>query len=290
MKALRQLIALVAIGAVATFLTGCGDSEDGNDNNNNNAGPQFAPGTLAGFVGNTYTVTLGNGQTGTLTFPTANTYSFTPAGGAAETGTINNLNLQGEDWVGTIAPNGTTDTVRAGELRAHFTGKNANSFAGNITYQGANGPVTIPFSATANTGGTTAGGTTAGGTTAGGTTAGGTTAGGTTAGGTTAGGTTAGGTTAGGTGSIVGKTLQLSYQPSGGEKFQFVNDTTASYEGGAETATYTYNQTTGQLNITRPGGQTYQMVIPPGTSTGAITVVYTNGGQSENDPATFTLQ
>jgi len=285
MKEFRKLIALVAITAVAAFFTGCGDDEGDNNNNNNNAGPQFAPGTQGGFVGNTYTVTLANGQTGTLTFPTANSYSFTPAGGAAETGTINNLNLQGEDWVGTIAPNGAADTVRAGELRAHFTGKNANSFAGSITYQGANGPVTIPFTATANTGGTTAGGTTAGGTTAGGTTAGGTTAGGT-----TAGGTTAGGTTAGGTGSIIGKTLQLSYQPSGGEKFQFINDSTASYEGGAETATYTYNSTTGQLNITRPGGQTYQMVIPPGTSAGAITVVYTNGGQSENDPATFTLQ
>jgi hypothetical protein len=279
MKEFRKLIALVAIMAVATILTGCGDDDDGNDNNNNNAGPQFAPGTQAGFVGNTYTVTLGNGQQGTLTFPTAGTYSFTPAGGTAETGAINNINLQGEDWVGTIAPNGAADTVRAGELRAHFTGKNATTFTGTITYQGANGPVTIPFSAVANTGGTN-----------GGNTNGGNTNGGNTNGGNTNGGNTNGGTNGGTTG-ILGKTLQLNYQPSGGEKFQFTDATHAAYEGGVETATYTYDATTGQLNITRPGGQSYQMVIPPGSTTGAITIVFTQpGSPPENDAATFTLQ
>jgi hypothetical protein len=300
MKEFRKLIALVAITAVAAFFTGCGDDEDGNDNNNNNAGPQFAPGTAAGFVGNTYTVTLANGQTGTLTFPTANTYSFTPAGGAAETGTLNNLNLQGEDWVATITPNGANDTVRAGELRAHFASHNANSFTGTITYQGANGPVTIPFTATVNTGGTTAGGTTAGGTTAGGTTAGGTTAGGTTAGGTTAGGTTAGGTTAGGTTaggttsggtvSIEGKTLQLSYQPSGGEKFQFTSATAALYEG-TEAATYTYNTTTGQLHVVRAAGSTYDMIIGPGSNTGTTSVTFQEpNGTPTVSAASYTLQ
>jgi len=308
MKEFKKLIALVAITAVAAFFTGCGDDDNNDNNNNNNAAPKFAPGTAAGFVGNIYTVTLANGQIGTLTFPTANTYSFTPAGGAAETGTFNNLNLQGEDWVATITPNGANDTIRAGELRAHFASQNANSFTGTITYQGANGPVTIPFTATANTGGTnagttaggttaggttaggtTAGGTTAGGTTAGGTTAGGTTAGGTTAGGTTAGGTTAGGTTSGGTAGLEGKTLQLTYQPSGGEKFQFTSATQALYEG-VEASTYTYDTTTGQLHIVRAGGQTYDMVIGPGSNTGTTTVTYKEAnGTPTQSAASYTL-
>jgi len=277
MKEFKKLIALVAIMAVAAFLTGC-DDDDGDDNNNNNNGPQFAPGTIAGFVGNTYTVTLANGQTGTLTFPTANTYSFTPAGGTTETGTLSNLNLQGEDWVATITPITAGGTVQTGELRAHFTGHNANSFAGTITYQGANGPVTIPFTATVNTGGSN-----------GGSTNGGSTNGGSTNGGSTNGGNTNGGTNGGGTTSIEGKTLQLNYVPSGGEKFQFTNATQALYEG-TETSTYTYDTTTGQLHIVRPGGQTYDMVIGPGSSTGTTTVTYKEvNGTPTSTAASYTL-
>jgi hypothetical protein len=135
------------------------------------------------------------------------------------------------------------------------------------------------------------GGTTAGGTTAGGTTAGGTTAGGTTAGGTTAGGTTAGGTTAGGTG-LTGKTLQLNYQGGGGEKFAFTSETAASYEDGSDTATATYDTTTGQMHLTRnTGQQTYDMVIAPGSNTGTTTVTYQEPGATpQSFPASYTLQ
>jgi hypothetical protein len=90
---------------------------------------------------------------------------------------------------------------------------------------------------------------------------------------------------------IVGKTLQLTYGGGGGEKFVFTSDTAASYENGADTATYTYDTTTGQLNITRSGGQTYRMIIVSGSNTGTTTVTYQEPGQPPtNDPASFTLQ
>jgi len=278
MKALKNLIALLALTGMATLFTGCGDDEDDDNNNNNNPGvqgPQFAPNDQATFVGSTYTVTVGNGQTAQLTFPTAGTYSLALQGGATETGQITGLNRQGEDWVGTITPANPAGNARAGELRAHFNGKNANSFTGTITYQGPNGPETFPFTATLNAGGTNAGGTNAGGTNAGGT---------------NAGGTNAGGTTAGGTG-LNGKTLQINYPGGGGEKFVFTSATAASYENGADTATYTYNETTGQLNIQRGGGQTYSLVLPAGSNAGTTTVTYQEpGGPATPDVVTFTLQ
>jgi hypothetical protein len=74
-----------------------------------------------------------------------------------------------------------------------------------------------------------------------------------------------------GTASLQGKTLQLTYQPSGGEKFQFTSGTEALYEG-TETAIYTYDTTSGRLQIVRTGGQTYDMII--GSSAGVTTVTY----------------
>src|SRR5205085_1901512 len=97
--------------------------------------------------------------------------------------------------------------------------------------------------------------------------------------------------TTGGTG-IVGKTLQLSYQGGGGEKFVFTSATAASYENGADTATYTYDQTTGALHMVRASaGQMYDLIIAPGSNTGTTTVRYQEvGGNVSNDSASYTLQ
>jgi len=281
MKALRQLIALFAIGAVAAFLTGCGD--DG-DNGNNNNGGNVAPQTLAG---RTYLfTTAGGGGNGTQTIafaPQGNTFTITDQNGATvQQGTWGVTTAAGANPVSiTLTPaNGQATTIVVNT----YSSPTAGSFTATGGIQG-----TGTFQEQA-AGGTTAGGTTAG-TTAGGTTAG-TTAGGTTAG-TTAGGTTAGttaGGTTGGASGVQGRTLQLSYQGGGGEKFVFTSATAASYENGADTATYTYDTNTGALHIVRSGGQTYDMVIPNGSTTGTTTVHYVEpGGTQSNDAASFTL-
>ena len=275
-------MALFAIGEVAAILTGCGDDEN-NNNNNNNGGGVKAPQTLAG---KTYTFTTAGGganATQTIAFaPQGNTFTISDQNGnVVQQGTYNVTTAAGANPLSvTLTPaNGQATTVVVNT----YTSAQSGTFTATGGIQG-----TGTFQEQA-AGGTTAGGTTAGGTTAGGTTAGGTTAGGTTAGGTTAGGTTAGGTTGGATG-VQGKTLQLNYQGGGGEKFQFTSATAASYENGADTATYTYNTTTGALHIVRSGGQTYDMVIPNGSTTGTTTVNYQEpGGTLQPSQASFTL-
>jgi hypothetical protein len=216
MKKLRNIVGLIAVFSMAAFMTGCGDDND--DNNDTTTGgttggnppPQFAPANAAGFVAQTYTVTTTNG-TATLTFPTANTYVYTPNGGAAENGTLANLQLSGEDWVGTITPADNNGTLKAGEIRLHFTGKDANSYSGTFTGVGAdNGQVDGTFTAT-NAGGGTDGTTDSG--------------------------------TDGGTGAhpadLNGKKVQLNTTGLGGELITTTGPTTFSSELGA-TGTYTY--------------------------------------------------
>jgi hypothetical protein len=285
MKALRQLIALFAIGAVAAFLTGCGDDDNGNNNNNGNV----APLTIAGKTYLFTTPGVGGNVTQNIAFaPQGNTFTITDQNGATvQQGTWAVTTAAGANPIGiTLTPvNGEATTVVVNT----YTSPNGGTFVATGGIRGTGTFVETAAGGTTaggTTAGTTAGGTTAG-TTAGGTTAGGTTAG-TTAGGTTAG-TTAGGTT-GGTPGVQGKTLQLSYQGGGGEKFFFTSATAASYENGADTATYTYDTNTGALHIVRTGGQTYDMVIPNGSTTGTTTVHYQEpGGTQTNDGASFTL-
>lgn len=325
MKKLRNLVALFAIFSMAAVFTGCGDDDDDDDNGNPApAGPQFAPATQAGFIGNTYTITLANGQTAQLTFPNANTYSFT-SGGQTETGTITGIARQGETYVATLTPANNTGTIRNGEMRVTFNQRTATTYAGSITTQGANGPVTSQFTATVNQGGTTQGGTTQGGTTQGGTTQGGTTQGGTTQGGTTQGGTTQGGTTQGGTtqggttqggttqggttggateppASLSGRSLQLTYGNGGGERFDFQSDSAGIYEPGQGNAnepfTYVWDRTNTRIQATRRNaqGQTagnydIDLTFNQGSgNAGTAVVIFTAPGQTPaTDPATFTL-
>jgi hypothetical protein len=317
MKKLRNLIALMAVFSMAAVFTGCGDDDDDDDNNNVPAGPQFAPGTVAAFIGNTYTVNLDGGQTAQVTFPSATTYSFT-SGGVTETGNITGLVRNGEEYTATLLPTDNNGRVRQGLMQVRFTQKTATTFAGEFTVQEDGGPRTYPFTATVNTGGTNGGtnggtdgttnggtdGTTNGGTD--GTTNGGTD--GTTNGGTD--GTTNGGTdgtTNGGTtgtateppASLVGKTLQLTYPATGGgERFDFTSETSAIYEQGTDTLTYTWDlgNTRIQGTLRNAGGDTVgtfdiTLAFNAGSgNAGNATVIFTDqSGTPVTDPATFTL-
>jgi len=262
MKFLKAL-PKIAIALLAVALVGCGDDDKG-DNNNNNNQTQFAPVTAAGVTdpNAVYTINIAGVGTTTLRFPTANQYQAI-INGQTVNGTISNLSRNGNSWTATLTPDPNQQGAQSGPLTLTWTGTNAGTFT--LQPQGApaqNGTFTVTN--IQNPGG--GGGTNQPGIT------------------NNPGG---GGTTA----SLVGKSLQLNYPAGGGEKFTFTSATGASYENGTESASYTYNSTTGEINITRPGGQTYKLVIPPGTTTGTTTLTYQQpGSNADIGPANFTLQ
>jgi len=262
MKYLKNWIGLFASLALLAVLVGCGDDEGDNNNNNNNQQQQFAPTTQAGLMdpNAVYTVNVAGQAPFTLRFPAAGQYQ-TISNGQTVNGTISNLQRNGNMWTATLTPDPNQQGAQGGPVTLTWTGTSAGTFL--LQPQGAaaqSGTFTITQT---NPGGGGGGGNTNTNNNPGPTT----------------------------NTSLVGKALQLNYQGGGGEKFVFTSGTGASYENGADTATYTYDTTTGQLNITRTGGQTYRMIIAPGSTTGTTTVTYQEpGGQPDNLGANFTLQ
>jgi hypothetical protein len=272
MKALKNILpALIAL-VVSVTLTGCGGDDDDDDNNNNNNQPQqFAPTTAAALTDANaiYTVNIAGQGATTLRFPAAGQYQ-TIANGQTVNGTISNLQRNGNVWTATLTPDANQQGAQGGALTLTWTGNNAGTFT--LQPQGAaaqSGTFTVTQAQNPGNGGQNTN---------------------------TNGGGPVTNPPAGG---LIGKTLQLNYQPSGGEKFVFTSEAqngdistgNAVYED-TDAATYQYNRTTGQLNFTRTAGnQTYQLVIPPGSTTGTTTVTYQQpGGQPDVQTASFTLQ
>ena len=271
MKARRNILPALFALALVVLLTGCGD--DGDDNDNNNNGPQqFAPATIAALTdpNAVYTVNIAGQGPITFRFPTAGQYQ-TIANGQAVNGTISNLQRNGNVWSATLTPDPNQQGAQGGPLTLTWTGTNAGTFT--LQPQGAAAQSgTFTVTQTQNPGG---GGQNTH---------------------TNGGGTVTNPPAATG---LVGKTLQLSYVPSGGEKFVF---TTENQNGDISTgnavfedtdaATYQYNRTTGQLNFTRTAGnKTYQLTIPAGSNTGTTTVTYQEPGAPPDIlNASFTLQ
>jgi len=208
-------VGLIAAVGMAAFMTGCGDDNNndtttGGTNGGTTGQPQFAPADQATAQALTYSVTTTNG-TSTLTFPNATSYTYAPAGGTPENGTVANVHREGEDWVATATPADNNGTIKAGEMRLHFTGKDATSYSGTFTGVGAdNTPITGTFVAAAANNGTTDGGTT-------------------------------GTTTGGHPGSLSGHTLQLANNGGGQELFSLSGNNFTSDIGGSGTYTYTLN-------------------------------------------------
>ncbi len=260
MKSLQKAFLLCG-AALALCLLGCGDDNTG-DNNNNNQGQQFAPVTEAGVTDPNvvYTINIAGLGTTTLRFPTANTYQ-TIINGQTINGTISNLSRNGNTWTATLTPDPNQQGAQGGPLTLTWTGTNAGTFT--LQPQGAaaqSGTFTVTNVQNNPGGGTNTN-------------------------------QNPGTTNNPGAGLLVGKSLQIAYPAGGGERFTFTSNAGASYENGSETATYQYNSTTGELSITRQGGQTYRMVIPASSSTGSTTITYQEpGGNPDIGPANYTLQ
>jgi hypothetical protein len=262
MKALRNIYPALLALAFCFILTGCGDDDD--DDDDDNQGPQqFAPVTSAALQdpNAVYTVNIAGQGAFTLRFPAAGQYQII-ANGQTVNGTISNLQRNGNTWTATLTPDQNQQGGQTGAATLTWTGTNAGTFV--FQPQGAaaqSGTFTVTQSVpNPNPGNTNTNNPNPGNTN--------------------------------GTTGLVGKTLQLTYPGGGGEKFVFTSDTTASYENGTDTATFTYDTTTGQLNFTRGGGQTYSLIIPAGSNTGTTTVTYRESPNVQPDigPASFTLQ
>lgn len=266
--------------SVAALLSGCGDDDDDDDDNGGPPAPQFAPGTTAAFTANTYNITLADGTPAQLTFPSAGTYALT-ANGQTETGNITGLTRNGEDYIATLTPGNNTGRIRAGEMRAQFTQRTANSFTGTLTVQEEAGARTYPFNATVNqppivnppqtnnppaTNNPPQTNTPPAQTEA--------------------------------PASLAGRSLQLSYQPTGGERFDFATETSGTFEG-TDPVTYTWDRTNTRIQATRNSPQggavvaTYDIDLTfnqGSANAGTASVTYTQPGSSpRTDPATFTL-
>jgi hypothetical protein len=269
MKKLRNLIAVLAMMSMAAVLTGCDDDDEDDDDDGGQQPPQIvAPVDEAALTApnNVYTATVaGDPNPITLRFPAAGQYEIT-RGGVTQVGTYSGATRTDNTWTLNTTPNAGQQGAEAGVLRLDFTANNAGTWT--FTPQGGQAE-TGTFTVTQ--GGGTDGGTDGG-----------------TNGGTDGG--TNGGTDGGGNpNDLTGKTLQLTYAGGGGEKFTFTSATQATYEDGADTATYTYDSTTGRLNLTRAGGQLYEITLAEG---GNATVVYRENANAapQTDPATYTLQ
>lgn len=251
---LRGVLIISLLGA----LLGCKDETAPTANGSNGQVQQFAPSTAAALTDPNaiYTVTIGGAGTTTLRFPASGQYQEI-VNGETVNGTISNLQNNGNTWTATLTPDPNQQGAQSGALTLTWTAQNTGTF----TF--------LPIGAPAQSGTFTV---TQPGSTAGG-------------GGTT---NSNGGTTVT---SLVGRTLQLNYPTGGGEKFVFTSATVASYENGVDSAMYQYDNSTGQLNLKRSGGQTYHLILSPGPTSGSTTVIYQEaGGNPTSFLANYTLQ
>jgi hypothetical protein len=88
---------------------------------------------------------------------------------------------------------------------------------------------------------------------------------------------------------LIGKTLRLIYESAGSERFDFLDETSVSYEQGVIFGTYNHSSLAGVLNVTLSNGWTYKIDIatPPNA-----TVTFRENPSSTPDiqQAIFTLE
>lgn len=258
MKKLRNLVAVMAMMSMATMLTGCGDDDDDDDDDNGGGGPQIvAPADEAALTAqnNVYTVNVaGQNDPITLTFPSAGNYELVQAG-VTETGTISGAARADNTWTMNVTPAAGQEGSQEGVLRLDFTAADAGTWTFTPTGgQAESGTFTLTTGGNGGNNGGNNGGTTGDDTT------------------------------------LTGKTLQINYPTGGGEKFQFTTDTNVSYENGAETGTYTWNQAERRVNVTLNNGWLYDISIPAGGNSATVIFKQNATDPGTTDPATYTLQ
>jgi hypothetical protein len=255
MKKLRNLIAVMAMMSMAAVLTGCGDDDDNDDDNDQPPGNTIvAPLDEAALTAQnkTYTVNIAGQEPITLTFPAAGQYQAVQAG-VTETGTISGATRDVNRWTMNVTPaEGAPEGAQAGVLQLDFTANNA----GTATFTPTGGTAeTGTFTLVEGGGGGDEGGD-------------------------------------GGTDrtTLSGKTLQVTYPGGGGEKFQFTDGSNVSYEDGAQTGTYTWDQANARVNVTLNNGNLFTVTIPEGSN--AATVVFQQDANAapQTDTGTYTLQ
>lgn len=89
--------------------------------------------------------------------------------------------------------------------------------------------------------------------------------------------------------SLAGRTLQINYPNGGGEKFQFNSDSALSYEDGALTGTYTWDQGNRRVNVTLSNGWLYEITIPLGSNAATVLFRQNANGSGTTDAASYTL-
>jgi len=265
MKKLRNLIAVMAMASMATMLTGCGDDDDGDDDdngggNNTNNPTLFAPADQATLTAQnrTYNVNVAGQEPITLTFPSAGNYQIVQ-GGATETGTIANATRTDNTWVMDVTPAAGQDGTTNGVLNLTWTGDNA----GTWTFTPAGGQAeTGNFTVTVGGGNPDTGGDN-------------------------------GGNTGGGwptNNDLSGRILQFQYTGGGGDKFTFTGPSTHQWENNTATGGYTFDRTTGNIQLTIPSrGETFSATLTPGSTSGNTTVTLSSSSGNQDLPATYTL-
>lgn len=269
MKKLKNLIAVMAMMSMAAVFTGCGDDDDDNDDDDGgNGGPQLiAPQDEATLTAQnrTYTVNVaGDTNQAVLTFPAAGQYRL-EQGGVVETGTISGatLNQNQNTWTLNTTPAAGQDGAQAGVLTLAFNTQTEGAFT--FQPEGGGEADTGTFTVTTGDGGTTDGSTDGG----------------------NNGGTTDGG---GNVTTLTGRTLQLT-SSGGGERFDFLTDTTVAYEPATANiqGTYVWDPTNRRIDVTLTTGELFEITIPQDSNTASVVYRASAGGEEQAYTTTYTL-
>jgi hypothetical protein len=188
----------------------------------------------------------------TLTFPARGEYQIIRAA-VIETGTISGLTRDHNRWTFNLTPAaGSPEGLQAGVLQLDFTAPNAGAWAFTPT---ARSPETGTFTVhTADHGPAPIP------------------------------------TEPDDRTSLFAKTLQITYAGGGGERFHFISGLNVSYQDGAHTGTYTWDQPNARLNVRLNNGFLFDITIPEGSN--EATVVFGGPGtpETQTDTGTYTLQ
>ena len=253
MKKLRNLIAVMAMMSMAAVLTGCGDDDDSGDDDDAPPGQTiFAPLDEAALTAQnkTYTVNIAGQEPITLTFPAAGQYQTVQAG-VTETGTISGATRDVNRWTMNVTPAAGQEGAQEGVLQLDFTADNA----GTATFTPTGGVAeTGTFTVAVDNGGDPGGD----------------------------------GDTGGLPTSLEGRTLQINYNGGGGEKFLFTSPTAVSYEDGAQTGTYTWDQANGRVQVALGNQWTFDITLQQG-GTASVFFKQNAADPGTTDAATYTL-
>jgi hypothetical protein len=250
MKARIFLTTLLTV-CISFFVIACGDDDDEEtETQKGNPDPIWDENAIT--ANKVYTAQIaGQNEPITLTFPAPGEYTLVQ-GGVTETGTVSGVTRDHNRWTLNLTPSaGSPEGARRGVLQLDFTEPDAGAW----TFSPTGGtPETGTFTVTVNI--------------------------------------PDDGVDTGGPGdrtSLSGKTLQISYAGGGGERFDFLDGSNVSYEAGAATGSYTWDQANARLNVTLNNSYLFEITIPEGSNQATV-AFRSDTSQQVTDTGTYTLQ